>query len=449
MASHRLRAIPLTLASITAYQQFPGIFLGKRRRSLPKPNGWDGSQAYAAFCEAKQNRWLEERVAVTNMPPREGSEAWSSEMRHADAAGNMTLSAFLRLLEDVDAERAAKGSAGLMRIKPQPLPEAQDRSSVAAEDVKLLLRYAEVAVSSYGPGLLNPLFFPEKHSASPPAPADINGWRMVVQSHLPIHVKLLYAEPSCTWLRPAYFVAVDLERNCVILSIRGTLSPEDIMTDLSAEEAETPWGPAHKGMLLSAQVLLLEACPHLERALDDFGFDKLVVVGHSLGGGVATYAVLLLEAARAAEGPEVSVSCYAYGAPGLARADTAATPGSGSVSITTVVNGYDWISRLSYGHVVDLLHRGHKEFESMMGVVKSFLGNESEKAEKRPAMPHKPLPDKLYPCGNIVLLLAGQAVRGSRADLEDLQLHPSMFMAHLPSSYEEQLRAALDKNGAM
>lgn len=362
----------------------------------------------------------------------------------------MTLSTFLQLLVDVDAERAAKGLGGLMRLRPSPLPKG--RAPLPATDIETLLRYAQAATAAYGP-MCNAIFFPAQHSS--------------VKKKLGEHgIMILSAAPASTWLRPAYFLAEDRERGCLILSIRGTLCAEDVLTNLSAEEIHTDFGPVHGGMLFAARAVLHEVLPALEKELDQSGLKELVVVGHSLGAGVATYATLLLDQARIPGGPEVSVKCYSYGGPGVVR--SSATESS-CTNIVSVVNGYDWIPRLSYGHVVSLLERGHNEWDDIARRVEALVGALAplEQASPPGAPPPppgaplrgpaakaqragKPLPPKLYPCGKVVLLISEEsngptkAVQGDQMDLEELELHPSMFMEHMPSSYERALRAALD-----
>uniref|UniRef100_A0A8C2XNW5 sn-1-specific diacylglycerol lipase n=1 Tax=Cyclopterus lumpus TaxID=8103 RepID=A0A8C2XNW5_CYCLU len=104
-----------------------------------------------------------------------------------------------------------------------------------------------------------------------------------------------------------FFVAVDHAKKKVVISIRGTLSPKDALTDLTGDSERLPveeqhgtW-LGHKGMVYSAE--------YIKKKLDQemilsqaFGRDLnkgtmhygLVIVGHSLGAGTAAILSFLL-----------------------------------------------------------------------------------------------------------------------------------------------------------
>ncbi|KAJ8358516.1 hypothetical protein SKAU_G00150410 [Synaphobranchus kaupii] len=104
-----------------------------------------------------------------------------------------------------------------------------------------------------------------------------------------------------------FFVAVDHDKKKVIISIRGTLSPKDALTDLTGDAerlpVDEPQGTwlGHKGMVFSAEYIKkkLEQNMILSQA---FGRDLgkgtkhygLVIVGHSLGAGTAAILSFLL-----------------------------------------------------------------------------------------------------------------------------------------------------------
>ncbi|XP_070577042.1 diacylglycerol lipase-alpha-like [Ptychodera flava] len=120
-----------------------------------------------------------------------------------------------------------------------------------------------------------------------------------------------------------FFIAVDHKRKTIVISVRGTLSLQDCLTDLSADISHLPLDGVpddwlgHKGMV--------EAAVYIQRKLKSefllaqaFGHDKdrgthnydLVLVGHSLGAGTAAILAILLR-------PEFpSLYCYAYSPPG-------------------------------------------------------------------------------------------------------------------------------------
>lgn len=120
-----------------------------------------------------------------------------------------------------------------------------------------------------------------------------------------------------------FFVAVDYKMEKIVVSIRGTLSMKDVLTDLNAEGDVLPLEPrredwvGHKGMiqaavyirnLLEQENLIQRAQEHnLERKTDQFG---LVIVGHSLGAGTAAILSIMLK-------PKYpSLLCFSYSPPG-------------------------------------------------------------------------------------------------------------------------------------
>lgn len=121
-----------------------------------------------------------------------------------------------------------------------------------------------------------------------------------------------------------FFVAVDYTMNKIVISIRGTLSMKDILTDLNAEgdvlplvePREDEWF-GHKGMTQAAvyiknkldeENLIERAHNHnLSRNTQTFG---LVIVGHSLGAGTAAILSILLKRNY----PDVL--CFSYSPPG-------------------------------------------------------------------------------------------------------------------------------------
>lgn len=120
-----------------------------------------------------------------------------------------------------------------------------------------------------------------------------------------------------------FFVGVDYSKEKIVISIRGTLSMKDVLTDLNAEGDVLPLEPreddwlGHKGMVQAAvyiknklqeENLIQRAQQHnLERKTNQFG---LVIVGHSLGAGTAAILSILLK-------PHYpTLVCYSYSPPG-------------------------------------------------------------------------------------------------------------------------------------
>lgn len=120
-----------------------------------------------------------------------------------------------------------------------------------------------------------------------------------------------------------FLVAVDYTKQKIVISIRGTLSMKDILTDLNAEGECLPLEPpredwfGHKGMVQAAvyiknkleeENLISRALGHsLERGTNKF---DLVIVGHSLGAGTAAILAILLR------GQYPSLTCFSFSPPG-------------------------------------------------------------------------------------------------------------------------------------
>ncbi|CAM6097678.1 unnamed protein product [Calypogeia fissa] len=98
-------------------------------------------------------------------------------------------------------------------------------------------------------------------------------------------------------MRPAYFVAVDPRHKLVILSIRGTQTIHDVITDLSSDSdhAEKVDGePVHYGSVEAARWFLHFEVQTLRRYVTENEGFSLLLTGHSLGGATAALVGLLL-----------------------------------------------------------------------------------------------------------------------------------------------------------
>ena len=187
-----------------------------------------------------------------------------------------------------------------------------------------------------------------------------------------------------------HFVSLDHDSKAVVLTCRGTLGFEDVLTDLTCDYDDLTWHGntyrVHKGMLASAKRLMSggggRVLASIQVALEEFPDYGLVMCGHSLGGGVTSLlAILLVEPTfggsafvTASEYPQSQmllpsvsgegiaptrfqlppgrpIHVYAYGPPAtMSPALRLATRGL----VTTVVNGQDLVPYLSLGTLHDL-----------------------------------------------------------------------------------------------
>ncbi|KAI9828296.1 MAG: hypothetical protein M1832_002724 [Thelocarpon impressellum] len=193
-----------------------------------------------------------------------------------------------------------------------------------------------------------------------------------------------------------HYVSLDHDSKAVVLTCRGTLGFEDILTDMTCDYDDLALRGhvyrVHKGIHASARRLLHggggRVMATVKAALEEFPDYGFVLCGHSLGGGVAALlAIMISEPSRAdaagpafvtlgqppprtplrlTEGPGSSVPApsepirlpagrpvhvYAYGPPATVSPSLRlATRGL----ITTVVNGQDLVPHLSLGVLRDM-----------------------------------------------------------------------------------------------
>ncbi|NXW71909.1 DGLA lipase, partial [Hirundo rustica] len=163
-------------------------------------------------------------------------------------------------------------------------------------------------------------------------------------------VDIVYTSCHDAVYETPFYVAVDHDKKKVVISIRGTLSPKDALTDLTGDAERLPveghhgtW-LGHKGMVLSAEYIKkkLEQEMVLSQA---FGRDLgrgtkhygLIVVGHSLGAGTAAILSFLLR-------PQYpSLKCFAYSPPGGLLSEDAME--YSKEFVTAVVLGKDLVPR--------------------------------------------------------------------------------------------------------
>ncbi|XP_011501832.1 PREDICTED: sn1-specific diacylglycerol lipase alpha [Ceratosolen solmsi marchali] len=136
-------------------------------------------------------------------------------------------------------------------------------------------------------------------------------------------VEVVYATFHVDVGETPFFVALDYTKRKVVVSIRGTLSMKDVMTDLNAEGEVLPLSPprddwlGHKGMVQAAEYIRKKLYEEgiiakalekdVSRGTNEFG---LTLVGHSLGAGTAAILAILLRQ----EYPDLT--CFAYAPPG-------------------------------------------------------------------------------------------------------------------------------------
>ncbi|XP_071524399.1 diacylglycerol lipase-alpha-like, partial [Panulirus ornatus] len=290
-----------------------------------------------------------------------------------------------------------------------------------------------------------------------------------------------------------FFVALDHHRRTIVISIRGTLSMKDVITDLNAESEPLPMDTikedwlGHKGMVSAAE--------YIRRKLRDdniltraFGFDTargtqvydLVLVGHSLGAGTAAILAILLKQ----EHP--NLSCFAYSPPGglLSMPAVEYT----RAFITSVVVGKDVVPRIGLHQMeamrADLISAIQRSKDPKWKTISSSVrccgawedsGGEAEEfSTTRAAMrDHASHPSDasialtvhqpLYPPGRILHVVRHhpdkrqrwlrspqpvyQAVWRDNKDFDEVLISPCMIQDHMPDKVLKALEKVLENPG--
>ncbi|XP_068100656.1 diacylglycerol lipase-beta [Hyperolius riggenbachi] len=154
-----------------------------------------------------------------------------------------------------------------------------------------------------------------------------------------------------------FFVALDHKTEAILVAVRGTLSLEDVLTDLSADcenlQSEGAAGDcfSHKGIAQAASYIYRKLINDgiLNQAFTVAPEYKLVIVGHSLGAGAASLLAIMLRSSFP------TLKCYAFSPPGGLLSKDLAEYSKGF--IISIILGKDLVPRLSLPNMEDLKNR--------------------------------------------------------------------------------------------
>uniref|UniRef100_A0A8B9FDU7 Diacylglycerol lipase-alpha n=1 Tax=Amazona collaria TaxID=241587 RepID=A0A8B9FDU7_9PSIT len=299
-------------------------------------------------------------------------------------------------------------------------------------------------------------------------------------------VDIVYTSCHDAVYETPFYVAVDHDKKKVVISIRGTLSPKDALTDLTGDAERLPveghhgtW-LGHKGMVLSAEYIKkkLEQEMVLSQA---FGRDLgrgtkhygLIVVGHSLGAGTAAILSFLLR-------PQYpSLKCFAYSPPGGLLSEDAME--YSKEFVTAVVLGKDLVPRIGLSQLegfrrqlLDVLQRSTKpKWRIIVGATKCIPKTElPEETEENSVTSNRlwthpsdltialSASTPLYPPGRIIHVVHNHpaeqcccceqedptyfAIWGDNKAFNEVIISPAMLHEHLPYVVMEGLNKVLE-----
>ncbi|RLV97290.1 hypothetical protein DV515_00012024 [Chloebia gouldiae] len=291
-------------------------------------------------------------------------------------------------------------------------------------------------------------------------------------------VDIVYTSCHDAVYETPFYVAVDHDKKKVVISIRGTLSPKDALTDLTGDAERLPveghhgtW-LGHKGMVLSAEYIKkkLEQEMVLSQA---FGRDLgrgtkhygLIVVGHSLGAGTAAILSFLLR-------PQYpSLKCFAYSPPGGLLSEDAME--YSKEFVTAVVLGKDLLEGFRR-QLLDVLQRSTKpKWRIIVGATKCIPKSELPEEPEENSVTSNRLwthpsdltialsaSTPLYPPGRIIHVVHNHpaeqcccceqedptyfAIWGDNKAFNEVIISPAMLHEHLPYVVMEGLNKVLE-----
>ncbi|XP_038897253.1 uncharacterized protein LOC120085373 isoform X2 [Benincasa hispida] len=157
-------------------------------------------------------------------------------------------------------------------------------------------------------------------------------------------------------MRPGYYIGVDTRKKLVIFGIRGTYTVYDLITDIittSDGDVTFEGYSMHFGTSESARWFLQHEIGMIRRCLEKYQGFRLKLVGHSLGGAIASLLAVMLRKMSNKElgfSPDI-VSAIGYATPPCVSRKLAE---SCADYVTTVVMQGDVIPRLSVASLTRL-----------------------------------------------------------------------------------------------
>jgi hypothetical protein len=261
---------------------------------------------------------------------------------------------------------------------------------------------------------------------------------------------------------PGQMIAVDHQKGCVVVALRNSMCLMDAIVDLDCEAEPFSFGgkdgSAHGGMLRAAQKLDMALQPAVEEALCKLqGPRRVLVLGHSLGAGVATLLTTIwLETRRF---PSTELKCLAFACPQVLDAELVGLTKSYT---TSFVVGEDTVPCLSLATATELrdaivhVAREHEPKSILEAAAQGEVERLVSLYEEVRTHLGKTSICRLYPAGRILKLSPGSTYLASLGipvpcdvprevsgdDFQEMIITSDMVLGHLPRRYLAALQDA-------
>jgi len=172
-----------------------------------------------------------------------------------------------------------------------------------------------------------------------------NGSLVKITSELkPKGYKLIRHDAAIEPGRVGHFLAVNYAKKEILLSIKGTSTFSDVLTDIIGKAVPHPDYKedlkCHEGIFVAARMMLEDTAHLIEHFFQQQGEYKVVICGHSLGAGVSTLLGIFLKE----QFPKLDLQVYAFATPACCSRNVALSCQS---YITSVVNNNDCVPRMT------------------------------------------------------------------------------------------------------
>ncbi|KAI8084773.1 uncharacterized protein BX664DRAFT_266001, partial [Halteromyces radiatus] len=205
---------------------------------------------------------------------------------------------------------------------------------------------------------------------------------------LPKEDLLAYEFRTGEAFRPSYFVAHDRSTNSIVLSIRGTMSAFDTMTDLVCDYEPWKGGMVHKGMKASAMWFFRHLGPKLIAYSNTQSTSALYIVGHSLGAATASILTIMLldymDEFKKGKSDDFTLQCFGFAPACCLSLDLSEKYKD---HIQSIVFADDVVSKLCYGTMMDAKQMiiAGSEAAQHLGITQLFWTDEQGKKKWKQA----------------------------------------------------------------